>query len=67
MLSTVLPMKIPVDTNVLISAVLRDRNPETVILYIIEQPRLEWVVSPEIMSEYKEVLARVYKLPSVTA
>jgi len=51
-------MKIVVDTNVFISAVWRDRNPETVILWIINQPNCEWLVSPEIMQEYKEVLYR---------
>lgn len=51
-------MKILIDTNVLISALLRDRNPERIILYVIEQPEHEWVVSPEIMSEYKEVMSR---------
>jgi putative PIN family toxin of toxin-antitoxin system len=49
-------MKVLIDTNVLISAVLRDRNPEKVIMYVIEQPEIEWVISPEIMTEYKEVL-----------
>jgi putative PIN family toxin of toxin-antitoxin system len=51
-------MKVLIDTNVLISAVLRDRNPEKVIMYVIEQPEIEWVISPEIMTEYKEVLSR---------
>ncbi|MBE2202061.1 MAG: putative toxin-antitoxin system toxin component, PIN family [Anaerolinea sp.] len=51
-------MNVIVDTNVLVSAVLRDRVPETVILHIVAQPDMVWVVSPEIMTEYKEVLAR---------
>jgi putative PIN family toxin of toxin-antitoxin system len=58
-------MKILIDTNVLVSAVLRDRDPETVILFVVEQPDIEWVVSPEIVTEYKEVLARdKFNLPS---
>lgn len=31
-------MKVLIDTNVLISAVLRDRKPENVILWVIEHP-----------------------------
>lgn len=57
-------MKILVDTNILVSAVLRDRDPEKVILYLIEQPDIEWVVSSEIISEYKSVLGRdKFQLP----
>ncbi|MBC6941015.1 MAG: PIN domain-containing protein, partial [Anaerolineae bacterium] len=49
-------MKVVIDTNVLVSAVWRDRNPETVILWILAQPNWQWMVSKEIMDEYKEVL-----------
>ena len=51
-------MKTLVDTNVLISAIWRDRNPETVIMWIISQPDWEWIVSAEIMEEYQDVLHR---------
>ncbi|GAB4581672.1 MAG: putative toxin-antitoxin system toxin component, PIN family [Anaerolineales bacterium] len=51
-------IKVVIDTNVLVSAILRDKDPETVILYIAEQPDFEWIVSPEILTEYKEVLGR---------
>ncbi len=51
-------MKILVDTNVLISAIWRDRNPEKVIMWIISQPDWEWIVSAEIMEEYQDVLHR---------
>jgi len=51
-------MKILVDTNILISAIWRDRNPETVIMWIISQPDWEWIVSAEIMEEYQDVLHR---------
>ena len=58
-------MKVVIDTNVLISAILRDRNPEKTILFVVEQPDIYWFVSPEIMAEYKEVLSRdKFKLPS---
>lgn len=51
-------MKVIVDTNILVSAVWRDRNPETVILWILAQPNWQWMASKEIMDEYKEVLHR---------
>ncbi len=51
-------MKVVVDTNVLVSAVLKDRDPEEVILYIASQPDIEWLASLEILTEYKEVLRR---------
>lgn len=51
-------MKVVIDTNVLVSAVWRGRNPETVILWILAQPNWQWMVSKEIMDEYKEVLHR---------
>ena len=51
-------MKIIVDTNVLVSAILRDRDPELVIQFIVEHPDFEWVASPEILAEYQAVLAR---------
>jgi len=51
-------MKVLVDTNVLVSAVWRDKKPEEVILWIIAQPEMEWLVSAEIMQEYQEVLHR---------
>ena len=51
-------MKVVVDTNVLVSAALKDKDPEGVILYVVEQPDFAWVVSPEVLTEYKEVLSR---------
>ena len=51
-------MKVLIDTNVLVSAILRDKDPQTVIQWIINQDDWEWIVSPEINSEYKDVLAR---------
>lgn len=57
-------MKILIDTNVLVSAALKDRDPEAVILWVVEQPEVQWIVSPEILQEYKEVLSRPkFKLP----
>ncbi|MGZ9166593.1 MAG: putative toxin-antitoxin system toxin component, PIN family [Anaerolineales bacterium] len=51
-------MKIVIDTNVLVSAILKDKVPEDVLLFIIDTPEFEWVASPEILAEYKEVLSR---------
>ncbi|MEA2173557.1 MAG: uncharacterized protein QOD00_1149 [Blastocatellia bacterium] len=51
-------MKIVIDTNVVVSAALKDREPETVILFVVEHPDFEWIVSASILDEYKEVLRR---------
>ncbi len=51
-------MKVVIDTNVFISAVWRDKNPETVIVWVCDQPDWQWIVSKEIEREYKEVLSR---------
>jgi putative PIN family toxin of toxin-antitoxin system len=51
-------MKVVVDTNVVVSAILRDRNPEKAILYLVANPECEWVASGEIVAEYREVLRR---------
>ena len=51
-------MKVIVDTNVLVSAVLKGRTPKEVIQFIIDTPDCDWLVSPEIKEEYKQVLSR---------
>lgn len=51
-------MRVVVDTNVLISAILKDKDPEAVLLFIIESPDIEWIISDFILTEYKEVLGR---------
>jgi putative PIN family toxin of toxin-antitoxin system len=51
-------MKVVIDTNVLVSAVLKDRGPEAVIMFVANRDDFEWVVSTEIMAEYIEVLGR---------
>jgi len=51
-------VKVVIDTNVLVSAVLRDREPEAVILFVLEQDDFTWVVSDAILTEYRNVLAR---------
>lgn len=49
------------DTNVWVSAVLKGRELRTVIQFIIDNPKFEWVVSIDILAEYKEVLSQKKK------
>ena len=42
----------------LVSAALKNKDPEAVVLFVASQPDIEWIVSPAIKTEYKEVLAR---------
>lgn len=52
------------DTNVLISAVIRDRLPQRVIDEIVSRDDWFWIVTAEIETEYREVLARrKFKVP----
>lgn len=51
-------MKVLIDTNVLISAALRDRTPEEVILYVAGREDFNWIVSPDILQEYRSVIRR---------
>jgi predicted nucleic acid-binding protein len=41
-------MRVVIDTNVLVSAILRDRLPEKVLLFIVGRQDFEWVASAEI-------------------
>ena len=51
-------MKVVIDTSVLVSAAFRDRTPEEVILFVTGQDAFHWIVSDEILTEYREVLSR---------
>lgn len=51
-------MRVIVDTNILISAVLKGRKPREVIQLISDHPEIEWIVSQTILEEYREVLKR---------
>ena len=51
-------MRVVIDTNILVSAAIAGRKPESIIVWIIAQPDYEWVISEEILAEYLEVLAR---------
>ncbi len=60
-------MRVIFDTNVVVSAVLRDRDPEAVILFVVEHPDFQWLASPDILAEYAEVLRRPkFGLPDET-
>lgn len=51
-------MNVLVDTNVLLSAALRDKLPERVVLFVAGRDDFRWLVTPEILAEYTEVLRR---------
>jgi putative PIN family toxin of toxin-antitoxin system len=51
-------MKVLFDTNVVVSAILKDKGPEEIIVFVIEHPEFEWIVSSDILQEYKDVLSR---------
>lgn len=51
-------MTVVIDTNVLVSAALKDKDPEAVIRYVVGHPEAHWVVSAEILAEYRAVLSR---------
>ncbi|MGD1699798.1 putative toxin-antitoxin system toxin component, PIN family [Dapis sp. BLCC M229] len=51
-------MRIIVDTNVLISAVLKGKKPRAIIQLISDRYDMDWIVSQEILAEYREVLNR---------
>jgi len=60
-------MNVLVDTNVLVSAVIRDRLPQRVIDEIVRSEDWFWIVSVQIEREYREVLARPkFKVPQAT-
>lgn len=51
-------MNVLIDTNVLLSAALRDKLPERVVLFVAGRDEFRWIVSPEILAEYTDVLRR---------
>jgi uncharacterized protein len=42
-------MKVIIDTNIVVSAAIADKNPEAVILFVIANSDFEWVVSADIL------------------
>ncbi len=58
-------MNLLLDTNVVVSALIRDGIPRRVINEIVTRDDWFWIVTGEIETEYREVLARPrFKLPS---
>ena len=58
-------MKVVIDTNIVVSAALKDREPEAVIRFIVSDPQYEWIASRDILAEYIEVLQRPkFRLPA---
>ena len=51
-------MRVVVDTSVVVSAALRDRDPEKVLTLIADRSDLDWIVSRDILDEYAAVLRR---------
>jgi len=51
-------MNVLIDTNVLLSAALRDRLPERLVLFVASRDDFRWLVTAEILAEYTEVLGR---------
>lgn len=51
-------MKIIIDTNIVVSAIIADRNPERLIILVASKSDYQWIVSSEILAEYKDVLNR---------
>jgi uncharacterized protein len=54
----VLPVRAVLDTNVVVSAHLKERGQEALILELGLSGRFELVVSPALLQEYEEVLLR---------
>lgn len=50
--------KVVIDTNIVISAIISGRNPEKLIFFIASNNHIFWMVSPEILREYQEVMYR---------
>ncbi len=51
-------MNVLIDTSVLLSAALRNRLPERVVLYVAGRDDFRLLVTPEILAEYTDVLRR---------
>lgn len=49
-------MRVVIDTNVVISAILQGRDPVAVLRFVIADPEYEWVATDEIVAEYRAVL-----------
>jgi putative PIN family toxin of toxin-antitoxin system len=60
-------MRVIFDTSVVISAILKDRVPEEVILFVLGATDFTWIASTEIVNEYMTVIKRgKFKLSEAT-
>jgi predicted nucleic acid-binding protein len=58
-------MNLLVDTNVVISALIRDGIPRRVVNEVVARDNWFWIVTEEIETEYHALLARPrFKIPS---
>jgi predicted nucleic acid-binding protein len=51
-------MNVLVDTNVVVSAVIRDGLPRRIVEEVVDRADWFWIVTVDIEKEYREVLAR---------
>lgn len=51
-------MRVVIDTNVVVSALLKVNGPEAGVLFAVSDKKLIWCVSPAILAEYATVLHR---------
>jgi uncharacterized protein len=51
-------MRVIIDTNVVLSAAFKDKDPESIILFIVSHEDFDWIISSSILEEYESVLAR---------
>jgi putative PIN family toxin of toxin-antitoxin system len=51
-------MIVVIDTNVFVSAVLRDSLPRQVLEMVIEREDCYWMATPELLAEYESVIRR---------
>ncbi len=59
-------IRVVIDTSVIVSAAFRDRTPEEIVLFVVENAEFDWVVSTAILKEYNDVLSRKkFDLPDV--
>jgi putative PIN family toxin of toxin-antitoxin system len=59
-------IRVVIDTNVVVSAAFKDQAPEEIILFVVGQEDFDWIVSPSILEEYNQILAREkFALPPI--
>jgi uncharacterized protein len=51
-------MNVLIDTNVLLSAAVRDRDPERAVIFVACEDSWRWIVTSDILQEYENVLRR---------